>query len=397
MSNFILGEIVTLRHHPYFDSIVDIYISADSTMTPPLMVITEILASFLDGKNESEEQIKCIFYSHKTHKYEENWFFPQQVKKISDSQSDLFKVDEIINEGAVVESMIHKNVILKTWKTELVKKKISLNDSNSNVRTNKTITANLNFLPPVMTVLRVMKNDKIKILEKKPVRRERKESLFLYTCRWFNPKTDSFSQGEFSPESLELVENNDNIVSMFNDFILNQTIFKFNNPNITLNNGDTMGKAVKITYNHCYYELEYIDFLKNKSETLNLIRFNVSDFKISKKPVLKFAPSFSEIHIGLTVIDFIKLEIIAKPDLAKKRIFRIKYIDRNENFTVRTIANCEYHYNGDLIEFRANKIDNRENYIKARCFSRNEDFRYFRFDGIQSIELLGIQKTKTQL
>lgn len=395
MSNFILGELVTLKHHPYFDSIIDIYISADSTMTPPIMVVTEILESFVDKKNsevqKSEEQIKCMFYSHKTHKYEENWFLPEQVKKISDSQSDLIQLTDVTNGDTVTSnSIIHKNVILKTWKTELVKKKISLNDSNSNIKTNKTITANLNFLPPVMTVLRVKQNTKNKVVENKPIRRERKESLFLYTCRWFNPKTDSFSEGEFSPDSLELVENDGHIVSMFNDFISNEIIFKFNNPNISLNKGNTMGKALKITYNHCYYELEYFDFVKNKSETLNLIKFKTTDFKIITKPVLKFAPSFSEIHIGLSVVDFIKLEIISKP-LAEKGIFRIKYIDRNENFTVRTITNCKYHYNGNPLDLKTNKVDNRENYLKAKCFKRNEEFRYFRFDGIQSIEVLAIK------
>ncbi|MFZ0598134.1 MAG: hypothetical protein WAM46_14210, partial [Flavobacterium sp.] len=330
MSNFILGELVTLKYHPYFDSVVHIYISADSIMTPPIMVITEILESFIEDKNNDEqvkkiqEQIKCIFYSHKNHKYEENWFLPEQVKKISDSQSNLRKINDIKNEGGVIKDIIHKNVILKTWKTELGKKKISLNDNNSNLHTNKTITANLNFLPPVMTILRVTENNRNNIIEKKPLRRERKESLFFYTCRWFNPKTDSFSEGKFSPDALELVENDENLVSMFDDFISNEIVFKFNNPNMTINEGYTMGKALKITYNHCHYELEYFDFIKNKPEILNLEGFKIKNFTSITKPVLKFAPSFSEIQIGLSVIDFIKLKIMDKSTLSKKRIFRIK-------------------------------------------------------------------------
>lgn len=400
MSNFILGELVTLKHHPYFDSIVDIYISADSTMIPPIMVITEILESIIDEDNKSElqkqeVQIKCMFYSHKTHKYEENWFLPDQVKIISDSHSHLFKFNEITNEADVVaDGIIHKNVILKTWKIELVKKKISLNDTSSNGRINKTITANLNFLPPVMTVLRITKNIKSKIIEKKPIRRERKESLFLYTCRWFNPKTNSFSEGKFSPDSLELVENDEKIVSMFDNFISNGTIFKFNNPNIIINNGNTIGKASKITYNHCYYELEYFDFIKNRLEKINLINFKLADFELVIKPVLKFAPSFSEIHVGLSVVDFIHEEIIKKPTLSEKRIFRIKYIDRSENLTVRVITCCTCHYIENPLDSKRNKIDNRENYLKAKCFIRNEDFRYFRFEGIQSIELLSIKRNK---
>ncbi len=92
MESFALGEIVTLKNHPYYSTNNKILITADAAMTPPLMVVTEVYNDYkktlgFDEKSGVQEsntsKIKCVFYSNKTHKYESNWFLIDQIKNIS--------------------------------------------------------------------------------------------------------------------------------------------------------------------------------------------------------------------------------------------------------------------------------------------------------------------------
>lgn len=389
MMNFVLGQLVTLHHHPYFKDRTEIFILADATMVPPIMVVTELLYSKnvedITATDVIPDQIKCEFYSHKNHRFESNWFFSSQLKKIEvNTQDNLTReLPETIKEDT-----LNLNVILKTWKIELVKKKISLNETTAISKgENRTITAHLSFLPPVMILVKLEKNNKVQV-SKKPVKRNRIVAPYLYKCKWFNPKTDSISEGLFTPESLELITNDEEVTDLIQGYILSQKIFKFTNRNILHNQGKTIGKAIRISYNHCYYELEYFDYLTNKTEKVNLADYNKNSFTTIKQPILKFAPAFSEIKIGLTPQEFIEMEIIAAGKGSKNKFFRIYYTDRNEFKTIRTITNCVFFYNGDVRDIGTQKEKKAERYLKATCFLRNGEDRYFKFDNIQSIELL---------
>lgn len=391
MANFILGELVTLRYHPYLKNTKEIYIMADATMIPPVMVVTEILylKTEVDITLESTEpqQIKCEFYSHKSHKYEINWFLPSQIKSIDNfvtNATSTNKMEDYILSGT--EKNI--NVILKTWKIEIVKKKISLSETLLN-KDNKTISANLNFLPPVMTIIKLEKNNKVST-SKKPIKSNRIVPPYLIKCKWFNPKTDSLSEGEFTPESLDFISNNDEVVNFIHENILAHKFLKFNNPNLIYNNGETLGKPLRISYNHCYYELEYLDYLTNKNHSIDLTNFTKSSFKIISNPILKFAPAFSEVHIGLTPTEFIENNILSTPNTILEKYFKIGYIDRNDKYSVRTITNCKFFYNGNSTDIGSANENKMERFILAKCLKRNGEERYFRFQNIQSIELLDI-------
>lgn len=391
MTNFALGQLVTLPHHPYFKDRTEIFILADATMVPPIMVVTELLYSKnvedITATDVVPDQIKCEFYSHKSHKFESNWFLSSQLKKIETNSEENYtkELPEIIK-----EEILNSNVILKTWKVELVKKKISLQETTSTSKSeNRTITAHLNFLPPVMILIKVEKNNKVQV-SKKPVKRNRIVAPYLYKCKWFNPKTDSISEGLFTPESLELIINDEEVINLIQSYILSQKFFKFTNSNILYNQGKTIGKAVRISYNHCYYELEYFDYLTNKTEKINLSDYNKTSFSLIKQPILKFAPAFSEIKIGLTPQEFIEKVIIAAGQSSKNKIFKIYYTDRNEFKTIRTITNCIFFYNGDVRDIGTSKEKKTERYLKATCFLRNGEDRYFKFENIQGIELLNL-------
>ena len=391
MANFILGELVSLKYHPYLLDKQDIYIMADSTLTPPVMIVTEILYLKTEVditlKSVEPQQIKCEFYSHKSHKFESNWFLPSQVKRLGNfpTKPSLKKeMDEYILSG----TLKNVNVILKTWEIELVKKKISFSETLLN-KDSKTITASLNFLPPVMTVIKLEKNNAVST-SKKPIKSNRIVPPYLIKCKWFNPKTDSFSEGTFAPESLEFISNDEEVVDLMYKIILEQKFIKFNNPNIIYNKGNTLGKPLRISFNHCYYQLEYFDYLTNKIHNINLTDFSKSSFKIITKEILKFAPTFSEIRIGLTPVEFIETYIIPKSEIILKKYFKINYIDRNDLHSVRTITNCEFFYNGNHADIGTAKENKTERFIKAKCLKRNGQERYFRFESIQRIELLDI-------
>lgn len=391
MANFILGELVTLKYHPYLKDKQQIYIMADATMTPPVMVVTEILYSKTEVditlENVEPEQIKCEFYSHKSHKFESNWFLPSQVKRLDNSAVKTSSTKEM--EAYILSGKLENiNIILKTWKIELGKKKISLSETISG-KDNKIITSNLNFLPPVMTILKLEKNTAVST-SKKPIKQNRIVPPYLIKCKWFNPKSDSFSEGSFTPESLDFLSNNEEVVDLIYDNIRDHKFLKFNNPNISYNKGNTIGKPLRISYNHCYYELEYFDYLTNKTYVINLNDFSKSSFKIISNPILKFAPAFSEVHIGLTPIEFIENHILAASTAVLKNFFKIKYVDRNDIHTTRTITNCKFFYNGNLVDVGTANENKMERYLKADCLMRNGEERYFKFQNIQSIELLDI-------
>lgn len=398
MQIFELGELVTLNNHPFFYNNTEILISADETLIPPVMVIIEILLDYRT-KFEYEEktglidsnqsQLKCIFYSHKTGKYETNWFIVSQLKRISiDIEEAKIEISDIRN----INKILNKNVILKTWSIEIIKKKSSLNyNSNSNEKSNK-ISSLLSFLPPIMTVIGIKKIDDIKEnnFDKKTGNPKRLFSKFLIKCKWFNPLTCSFSEDYFTPETLNIVKQIDNnLIVKIERLIKDKKFVQFKNQNIKYNNGITVGKPLNITFNHCYYKLNYFDYITNSIETINLNDFLIDDFIEKNSYANKFVPEYNEFEIKEDIEQFLINEFQLQEEISSK-IYRIKYLNINDIDSTRTILNANLFYNGYRNDF-SDGIDKYEKkYIDAECCSRDGQKRYFKFNRIKKIEILDI-------
>lgn len=402
MGSFALGEIVTLKNHPYYSTNNKILITADATMTPPLMVIIEVYNDYkktldFDEKSGVQEsnasKIKCVFYSNKTHKYESNWFLIDQIKKISpinsneEVQSLPLEKAIVINKESDINELINKNVILKSWEIELGKKKSSFSYDNYSDKNHYKITACLSFLPPVMVIIGAKKADELKEsnFDKKTGTAKRIFAKILIKCRWFNPLTNSFSEEFFTPESLDLVIDHDlELIDVIQRFIRDNKFMRFNNPKLKFYNiGNTIGQPIKISFNHCYYQLEYFDFLTNKNETLKLL-----DFKFEKENSLDlyskdYAPYYGNLESAKKIKQFLKEEI--ETPKKSNKIFRIKYRSKKGVLSTRTISECEF-LDHRLVDENSDSKKNK--YIKAKCFMRDGKERHFRFKGIKRIEIL---------
>ncbi len=407
MKSFALGEIVTLNNHPYYSLNSKILITADATMTPPLMVVIEVLNDYktkfdfdektaIKGTNSS--MVKCVFYSNKTHKYESNWFLINQIKKIDDEnfnnedKSLSVEYDIILKKESDINELINKNVILKSWEIELGKKKSSFSyDSYLNKNSNKT-TSYLSFLPPVMIIIGSKKLDESKEInfDKKTGETKRKFSKILLKCKWFNPLTNTFSEDFFTPESLDFVKEPDiELIKGIQNFIKLKSYFKFNNPRLSdYNNGNTIGQTLKISFNHCYYELEYFDFLTNKNEMIKLTDLKLEMFISIAFYSNEYAPFYGNLGSAKTIKQFLKEEI----EIPKKtnKVFRIQYKSKKGILSTRTISKCEFldHRVDELISPDSKK----DKYIKAKCFKREGKERHFRFKGIKKIEILDFKE-----
>ena len=206
MSYIKIGDIFSLKNHPYTTENTQIKISALAQMTPPLLVVTEILNSSNEYDTETGEkkskQVKCIFYSHKTHKFETYWFNPDQLKAIKkkyeingdsinlhEKSGEVNTKDEIDLNNLGIEApkneslfklkkhYLNRQVILKSCDYELGKQKSTFEEKEN--KSSQKISAHLDFLPPVLTVIDVKKNED-KIAYNPKTGNQKKISSFFY-------------------------------------------------------------------------------------------------------------------------------------------------------------------------------------------------------------------------
>ncbi|WP_417356325.1 hypothetical protein [Flavobacterium sp.] len=371
MSNLTLGDIVALESHPLFDSETEILIAADETLIPPTMVVIDILDS--SSKNK-ERQFKCIYYSSTFHKYFKVWISESQIKKIKQTNNNFFNYDELN------ERMIDKSVILKNWNIEIKKRKSSLIYDSQSSR-NTRISAFLTFLPPVMKVI----GSKI----------DKSISKHVLKCKWYNPKSNTYSEDYFTLESLQLIKPIDeNLVFLLDNIIRRKKYVCFKNIEIKYNDGLTIGKPISLTFNHCFYILTYFDYLTNKTESVDLINFQVSDFEEKESYFITKIPLYSEFEISKDVEEFLTEEFL-NLDSVSDQVYRINYTNIINENTTRTIGSAKMIYNGNQKELTEGAGSFDKKYLEAICFLREGEKRNFKFTRINNLEILNVERMPT--
>lgn len=278
MTNFSLGDFVCLQNHPYFNKNQKIKIAANADMTPPVMIVGEILDKDeynpLNGA-QSEIQLRCYYYSTKEGKYLDKWIKAEQLKKLEACETylDTEKLSNIedFDLEFLKKSHLNKLVCLKNVDFELNKKKIFI-DSSDGVRTNKE-NNHLDFLPPVMTIIDIVKNkEEKKFSSTKPDFIEKDLSKYIFKCKWYNPKTSSYSEELFPSMILGIVndysEKIDDIVKGFseNNFLIikqkSKDEFELEDNSAKIIN--TVIKPIELVFNHYYYNVSSFDLAKQK-------------------------------------------------------------------------------------------------------------------------------------
>jgi hypothetical protein len=207
-----LGDLCTVKSHPFRESFTNILIAADANDTPPVMVICELYKS--SGQHNPEDgtkdpdQICGIYFSHKSQRFEKHRFKKEEIKLLKEgSGGEPFETEKLsLNE--IRNNFRNRLAILRNVEVELEKEKVAEERRGFENHIFKR-TAHLDFVPPVMTIIDVRAYEKIKDnFHKTTGQKKRVHSEFEFKCRYYNPATVSFSE-EWLPEDcmIDITEN----------------------------------------------------------------------------------------------------------------------------------------------------------------------------------------------
>lgn len=382
MANITIGDFVTLKNHPYHNDFTFIKIAALSELTPPVMIVTEYVNkeeyNETTGEN-SERQFKCIYYSHKDGKFHDKWFKDNSLKKLILKHSNLIidKLEDIekFDLQYLKKEFINSLVCLKNVDFELNKKKVFI-DSSDGKRINKE-NNHLDFLPPVMTIIDVVKNKEERRYSKnKPNTIEKDCTKYQFKCKWFNPISSTFSEDYFSTNVLGIVNFDSDFISHVdeiikeNDYILYDLEKEISLEDSIITIKKSLMTINDLVLNHYYYNLAFYDKLFHRSGITKsnkiFIEGNINRYK-ENEIFDKILPE---------IIDN-TLKSITSKSFIKNEYYLIRYINRFDKITDR------------VIKARGNiKIIDGESYttilLQANCLLRNGFLRNFNIERIIS-------------
>jgi hypothetical protein len=370
---FSIGDIVTLKVHPYSNGSTEIIISGDHVMLPPLMVIAEIYKA-----KQSFSGVKSD-----TYKYRCTWFSPKPYKFIfaeidEDDLKLILKSTSTINRNYLKRG---DKIDFKTASIELGKKKSSLNyeDNSVNAGVGSTvINSLLSFLPPVLQLVDIEPHKSKHALTDKKLIPIRNVSALDVKVNLFDPTDDKISVYTLPIEALELIEEVDETTIL----ALSQVIKHSGFVNIKTEKTETLAKPRNIAYRGGYYFLRAYDYLSNKVEEFEIVQ--ATTFTKIESPFILQVPQFDIAHKPEAATpEFIAIEIsnAIKEALSSFSYIRIKYKNRNDQLSHRTLKNFT------IINVKEGSFD--VIYLVGYCLLR-QDNRSFRVDRIQSLQKLDL-------
>lgn len=367
-----LGDIVTLKSHPYLYDIGNIIISGESLHLPPLMIIVEIFESIKKEENKFVAEYTCLWFSSKTHKFERSKIKGAFLKLI-------FKAKPSIEPQQLVPGDL---VSLATVDYELAKRKsaqhyedTSINQGNGNT----TINALLSFLPPILQCVDIKEiKDKTSETVSKGGSSKRTSGQYAVKCLWFNNIFERFSEELIPLEALKMISViNEGIIDLIAKSIsLNKTL-KITNESVHLI------KPRSITSRSGYYFLRGYDYIVNSIIEVN-IKGN-DTIQVLDTPFTAIAPELDIAkHPNSCTAEFIFNELVdrIKESDVKKAFIRIKYKNRNDQLSTRSLKDYK------IVE--GIEGDNKLLYLVGYCMLRKST-RTFKISRIQNFQQLDIQ------
>ncbi len=379
-----LGDLYSLKNHPYEKDVQDVQIAGYAAMTPPILVISEILNPPKEHDTETgiakSRQVKGIYYCHKNHKFETLWISLNELKLIrenvvaetlDDNQYEVTNDDEIKTKDIIFQKysksisleemkqiFLHNQVILKSCDLELGKKKLTFGQTE-NKPSNK-ITAHLDFLPPVLTVIDVKINDEKIIFNSKSGNLKKLSSIYLLKCKWHNPVTGSFSEDFIPVETVDLIKPSSTVEHVSRLIESKEFMKQDLEEIIELESGReikyTYAQPIKLIFKHYKYVIKYYDLFLSKYFEIDLSDFVVDDDTLKIKDiVLEKIPEYRR-----STQQFFSTEDFT---FENENFYRITYKDTKDKISVRIIF---------AKKVLPNKI------LIADCLLRDGNERHFR-------------------
>ena len=290
--NIKLGDLCSLKNHPYEKDVKKVQISAFASMTPPILVISEILNPPKEHDIETglpkSKQVRGIFYCHKNHRFESIWVNLRELKLIKENElitnskgndKEFGNEEEVITRGFILqkfprssslesmkEKFLNKQVILKSCDLELGKLKTTFSQTDS--KPSQTVKAHLDFLPPVLTVIDVKINDEKITFNPKSGNLKKISSAFLLKCKWYNPLQGSFWEDLIPVEAVDVVDIATTVEQVSRLIDTKEFIKQDLKEELVLESGVilqyTYRQPTKLVFKHYKYLVIYYDFFLSK-------------------------------------------------------------------------------------------------------------------------------------
>ena len=373
---FNLGDLVTVSTHPFTQNNADITLKARAEYTSPIFSIFEIKNSNLYNEETGLKDIQyhCVFFNSKTGLFERKWFKEQQLKLIKSYESLSDKVKESVYLEDV-QNVVNAKVILQTVDIELGKTKSIFEKRLTN--TNK-LTAHLDFLPPIMLVLDVVKIENKKVFN--PKTGVKNNSSILFKVKWYNHIKQCFSEDLLNPIVLRDVTslNDESLLTSFKKdkyYVIPDSKIELGNskfPNVII--------ADDICYNSYFYELSGRSIYNNDF----LCKKILSDSSQVLKEI-ELENIFSEEKLGFVSEGVFKK--LTPRSFTKGKVYKIVYKNKMGKISERVIyVNRIIILNSSLDQLNENAMSSKmdeldstyQYFIEANCLMRNNELRHFR-------------------
>lgn len=366
-----LGDFFTLKNHPFLPNSTNILIGGDAIFTPPIMIVFEILNSTgdhnTDDGTKEVNQVKGIFYSHKSHKYESYWFKIDEIKILSNNN---LTEDRISTKGTLQElksKFKNRQVILKSIDLELEKNKISQERRSAESLLLKR-NPYLDFVPPVMTVLDVRAHEIVKDnYQKTTGNKKRIYSTFEFKCKYYNPLSTSYSEEWLSTDCLIDITSNfdlDKATDLIDQYFIYDLKNSIHFEDSGLEQTATLIKLKELVFYH--YKYIFI------GEDL----WNPGAIKIDINEALALKSIKMEDLFGKKIPNKTKKYPLTEADFIRKVLYEISYLSDKGISTNRLIYVTD--------KYPIGTKENRDYLLVANCLLRNGQVRNFKISNIKS-------------
>jgi hypothetical protein len=403
-----IGTIVTLKsnHLKSKEQFQEILLAGEPNFITPLMIVSEILKIKTDKIDEEtgviknlkgNYQYKCIWFSSKSFKIEEQWFYENELihivnneeSKNIDSESQKFSFGD--------------NLVLKTNRLELQKRKTYL-ELEKDKTTNK-ISSLLTFCSPVFILVGYSSvNQKEPLIDNHTGKQKREYCTKLVKVKSFNVKEDKYSEFLIPIEAVEKIELPpkdllDGISKIINTNIKGDTKKYYS---VEIEEENIIFSPLNLISISNSYTLEGENIFNQKrlSIALKTNKLNVFEFpfhvdfypdikeingQFLVKSILEYLQEDQSEHLRLNYMNIfnnkdLQLKSVLNTD-SELLIYKIGYKNKLEKYTNRFIIPL------NLIEVKNNiNDDDFTYYLKAFCLLRN-DYRFFKIERMQYLEI----------
>jgi hypothetical protein len=391
-----VGSIVALKPYPsgLFVEFNRISIGGDPLHVCPLMVVVEVFKernakyeeiSGLNLADTNSCQCKCIWFSSKSHQFEET--------RISSKHLDVIQSSTAENQNGVDPKLIidiGKIVTLKTTPLEIQKQKCSRDPQiyDSHLERKLKYTSLLSFVCPPLVVVGTSKNEiKEHVLDANTGEQIRWLSNKLVKCKYFNAHSEKYSEVLVPIEALISIPTIENIG--FQNVTKGRTVLA-NFDTSLKGHSRTVIRFGETIYVGGFYKVEVFDEINLISSEISLENIDeyYSDF-VNNAPVHS---KYSQISSGIGKAKkvFLSYGPIPKVKEILKRqgnniFYRIKYVGLNSRETsIRFISNCKVMVTTD-----------KKTVIAAFCHKKKAE-RFFFWDQIEEIQVFDLNDLPTK-